>query len=89
MKHNDRTATAVGSIALGAALTAILAAGFFLFVSLGSFAPSILAAPISDTSTTTLSFVFGLGLIAAAVALTSIYVIWANVTAGPAPRGGR
>ena len=49
---------------------------YFGFVFLVAFAPAVMARPIS--STVTLGFLLGLGVIVSAIALTGIYVVRAN-----------
>ncbi len=62
--------------ALALALTACMLVIYFGFVFLVAFAPSVMAIPVS--STITLGFVLGLGVIVAAIVLTGIYVAQAN-----------
>jgi len=49
---------------------------YFGFVFLVAFAPAVMATPIS--STITLGFLLGLGVIVSAIALTGLYVLRAN-----------
>jgi uncharacterized membrane protein (DUF485 family) len=74
MMQSQQSDSAVGSIALGLALTAAMALGFFTFIFIGSFRPDLLAIPVVKSSTVTASFAAGLGLIAAAILLTGVYV---------------
>ena len=59
-------------------LTGLMLAIYFGFVFLVAFAPAVMAAPVS--STITLGFLLGLGVIVSAIALTGIYVQQANAT---------
>ena len=61
---------------LAVTLTASMLMIYFGFVFLVAFAPSVMATPIS--STITLGFLLGLGVILSAIALTGIYVARAN-----------
>jgi uncharacterized membrane protein (DUF485 family) len=58
------------------ALTAAMLVIYFGFVFLVAFAPAVMAIPIS--STITLGFLLGLGVIVSAIALTGLYVLRAN-----------
>ncbi len=58
------------------ALTAAMLVIYFGFVFLVAFAPAVMATPIS--STITLGFLLGLGVIVSAIALTGVYVLRAN-----------
>ena len=62
--------------ALAWTLTAAMLAIYFGFVFLVAFAPSVMAIPIS--STITLGFLLGLGVIVSAIGLTGVYVLRAN-----------
>ena len=57
-------------------LTGLMLVIYFGFVFLVAFAPAIMAIPVS--STITLGFLLGLGVILSAIALTGIYVQQAN-----------
>ncbi len=59
-------------------LTAIMLVIYFGFVALVAFAPAVMARPVSTTIT--LGFPLGLGVIVAAIVLTGIYVLRANAT---------
>ncbi len=65
-------------------LTAIMLLVYFGFVALVAFAPAIMATPVS--STITLGFPLGLGVIVTAIALTGIYVMRANAEFDPLTR---
>jgi len=57
-------------------LTVAMLVIYFGFISLVAFSPATMARPVS--STITLGFPLGLGVIVAAIALTGIYVLRAN-----------
>ena len=71
-------AARVGSPKLGVALTAILFVVYYGFISLGVFAPGVLATPIVSGGTVTVAFAYGLFVIALGVALTGLYAVIAN-----------
>ncbi len=62
--------------ALSLALTAAMLVIYFGFVFLVAFAPAVMARPVS--SSITLGFVLGLGVIVSAIVLTGLYVAQAN-----------
>jgi uncharacterized membrane protein (DUF485 family) len=62
--------------ALAWVLTAAILVVYFGFIFLVAFAPGLMATPVSTTIT--LGFPLGLGVIIAAIVLTGIYVLRAN-----------
>ena len=63
---------------LGPALTAVLIAVYFGFVTLCAFAPGLLARPVLVGGTVTWAFAYGLFVIVLGVVLTGLYVLVAN-----------
>ncbi len=57
-------------------LTAAILVVYFGFIFLVAFAPGVMATPVSTTIT--LGFPLGLGVIIAAIVLTGVYVLRAN-----------
>ncbi len=63
---------------LACRLTALMLLIYFGFIGLVAFAPGLMAMPVS--STITLGFPLGLGVILAAIGLTGLYVLRANAS---------
>ena len=63
---------------LGWSLTLIMLLGFFGFIGVVAFNPSLLAMPLAAGMTTTVGFAVGLGLMVLTLATTGLYVWRAN-----------
>lgn len=66
------------NVHLGVVLTVILMAAYFGFVTMGAFAPALLARPVLSNGTVTWAFAYGLFVIVLGVVLTGIYVLAVN-----------
>lgn len=66
------------NVHLGVILTVILMVAYFGFVSMGAFAPAMLAKPVLSGGTVTWAFAYGLFVIVLGVVLTGIYVLTVN-----------
>jgi uncharacterized membrane protein (DUF485 family) len=78
MDMKDGSADLAGSVRMGALLMSMMAIGFFCFILVGAYAPSILSIPIATGSKTSLGIIAGLALILASVMTTVFYVMRTN-----------
>jgi uncharacterized membrane protein (DUF485 family) len=77
--QKDNRGDEMGSLGLGVAFSIVMAIGFFVFIALGTFSPSTLAAPALSTHKISVGLAYGLGLIVASTMTTLAYALQANI----------
>ena len=78
MRHPAFQRLSTERLAMTLCLAALIGFVYFGFIFCATFRPDLLGRPLSDNTVISVGILAGLAVIASGVAITGVYIVWAN-----------